>query len=147
MKSLYELLNGNKIAGKRYSYDFTGDGDLDGWTFFDTDTGGTSAMNDSVDGGYRITSSTISSQRCGLTWNGIKQFDALSSGMIQVTKVNSLTLTAVAMRMMNATDFDFSGLTDQYACFMQKAFHDNQIQILVLLLTQTGILIKLNQLQ
>jgi len=90
--SVYDLLNPvGKTSQQRFWDTFTGSQLKSWWTFKNFAGSGTGAIDDSLDGGYKITTAGNTNDSSGIFTNDIRQFDPAAHVYTQVVKMSATT--------------------------------------------------------
>jgi len=115
-QSLLDRLNGNGIVGKsRFVDNFDGDSLDEMWTVAHLFGGGTDAMADEENGGYRLTAGASINSRSQMSFNDIRHYSHNSSVVIGEVKQETA-----------ATYIQLFGLTEQHSTESNtRAVYDN----------------------
>lgn len=89
--SLYEAFNPLTTVAKQHFVEWFSGDDLDTiWTTVETGAG-SGAMDDAIDGGYKLTTGAVLNNNRNITFNTIKHYSETASIIILVTKLTNLS--------------------------------------------------------
>jgi len=113
VQSLYEkLFPLTTVMKQRVVDNFSGDTLDERWTFINTSGTGSGAMSDTVDGGYAITSDTITFTRSAIWFNDINQYSPTGSVSIGVTKSDAVGSNSAGHNVGLCDDDDIGAVGD-----------------------------------
>ena len=116
--SIYDQLNAyGTIAKQRFVENFSGSAlDTDRWSTNNVRGTNTFAMDDSIDGGFKVTTGAGSYDSGSITFNNIRQYSQTSSVIIAVTKLTSPTVST-----------NYVGFTDHQDSPVQASASDGTV--------------------
>ncbi len=111
--SVYQILNPLSVVRKQHFWEWFDGAALDSrWTFYDIVGTNSGAMEDSIDGGYAVTTGTTNNDRGGIWFNGINQYAFDGSVFFAVVKNDAIATNTIETVVGLSDDMDIGLLGD-----------------------------------